>query len=313
MIYLGIIFILFAGVINGSFVTPGKFIKHLVPSQTWFLHSIIGLIIVPWVIAVLDHSLKLKIYLEIDYTAWLFLFFGGLIFGFGQVCFFKAIHKIGLAKSFAVNLSMGVVIGSMFVVLDQEILMSYQGAMVTTSVLFILIGIVLNYFSVAKKSNVKDNSGWIFAFLAGIASGIQNIVFYKLSFLQQLGVISHSLFWIWPPFLLFASLPMMFYFLSENTFLKAGFFGTRNLFKNFSLIILMGLLFTGSLFLYSKGMGILTLQYKSIGWPIFMICIILASQAWGIFFKEAKHDNVIYKTVSVVLLILAIIILSIKY
>ncbi len=48
----------------------------------------------------------------------------------------------------------------------------------------------------------------------------------------------------------------------------------------------MGILFTGSLALYSLGMYGVDHKGQVIGWPIFIVLIILSSQLWGWVYKE---------------------------
>ena len=312
MLYNSIILILVAGLINGSFVIPEKFSRNIHPKRVWFFHSIIGFSIIPWMILFSTTPSNLQIYFSLNFQSWLTLCLGGIIFGLGQVCFFNAIQKIGIAKSFAVNLSMGVILGSMYVVISQGQLFSYQGSTVTISVALIIFGIIFNYVSNRAKKEKKDITGWFFIAFAGVASGIQNIVFYKLSIAHLNNDV--SLFWIWPPFLLCAALPMLLYFFNVGEALNKERIKTKKTEKliNFSLISLMGVFFTGSLYFYSKGMALLTPAQKSIGWPLFMISIIIASQFWGMFFNEHKNEIKIYKLISILCLFIAIMILSIK-
>jgi L-rhamnose-H+ transport protein len=77
----------------------------------------------------------------------------------------------------------------------------------------------------------------------------------------------------------------------------------------------MGLFFTGSLALYSGGMNKLTHQQQIIGWPAFMVSIILVSQIWGWLYSEARGipiKNKFFMGCSVMLLVIAIIILSLE-
>jgi L-rhamnose-H+ transport protein len=85
--------------------------------------------------------------------------------------------------------------------------------------------------------------------------------------------------------------------------------------KNVLLIGLMGLFFTGSLALYSEGMGQLTQQQQLMGWPVFMVAIIFTSQLWGWWHQESKdvmRRNKYYLLTSMLLLVIAVILLAVK-
>lgn len=310
MDYTAIFIILIAGLINGSFVVPAKFTNKISLESSWFYYTIFGVILIPWVIVYFDVNNLFKLYGSLNQITWMFLIFGGLIFGFGQVCFFNAINRLGIAKSFAVNISIGLIIGTVFVIFQQNKLWSKTGFLIEFAIILIFFAIIFNYCADKKKTKRNQLSGWFFIFFAGFASGIQNIVFYELSFIiQNLDI--HKSFWVWPPFLFFASLPMLVFFYLKNTPQINDVFSVKSIIKNILLISLMGICFSGSLFLYSKAMVILNAPQRSIGWPLFMISIILSSQAWGLIFKENFNSKKIYKIISLFLLTSAILILSI--
>ncbi len=74
----------------------------------------------------------------------------------------------------------------------------------------------------------------------------------------------------------------------------------------------MGFLFTGSLAFYSFAMSHLVHKQQIIGWPIFMLAIILACQLWGFIFGEMKKAKKNMLFLSISLLIATILLLAIK-
>lgn len=327
MINSNIFPIIIAGLMNGSFVIPAKYVRNSSNGKIWFNHSIIGCAIIPWIILLLILPNAIHNYFLLERNSLIFLILSGIIFGIGQVSFAYAIESIGIALSFAINLGIGVTIGSMFVVFYKSLFFTTQGYLVTLAVLLIISGLIINYFS-GKKTNAQkypveiDNypRGWLLASFTGITSGLQNITFVILAFHSTTQFQTGDSFWVWPPFLLAAALPMLFGFgyrikknrtVIENIDHKSW----SLVLKNISLIALMGLFFTGSLALYSRGMSQMNHQQQIAGWPAFMVSIILISQAWGWFYKESANITTrgkLYKLVNIVLLVVAIVILAIE-
>ncbi len=322
-----ILFILVGGAINASFIVPTKYIAPNRNEKIWIYHSIVGLVAIPWLFIIVFFPSLLPIYLGLDFTTLYFLIAGGVIFGLGQICFMYAIQYIGIALSFAINLGIGITLGSMFAVIHQNAILNWRGYLVMLAILLVLLSLII-YYHAGKTNNQKQledqsescyQKGWFLACLAGIASGLQNITFLTTAFYSPIKVQINNAFWIWPPFLLAAMLPMvtgLLYRLKKPSPTAKAQEMVRFLsIRNFSLIVLMGLFFTGSLVLYSLGMSQLNKQQQVVGWPVFIISIILTSQIWGWVYQEtsvATHQGKVLSILSMTLLILAILILSIK-
>jgi L-rhamnose-H+ transport protein len=316
--------IIIAGLMNGSFVIPAKYI----PSQNekiWLYHSVIGLGIIPWLILAFLLPNDFQHYFSLPVSVVVFVIASGVIFGLGQIAFANAIDAIGIALSFAINLGIGLTIGSMFVVFYKSAFFTDQGLLVTLAILLILSSLILYYHAAKLKDihKINDNhkflyaKGWTLASLTGITSGLQNITFFLLVFHTKTQFQTNDSFWVWPPFLLAAAIPMFFGFrhkLARTVVNKPPYNNSSFLnFRNLILIILMGLFFTGSLAIYSKGMTQLTHLQQIIGWPAFIVSIIFASQVWGLLYKENVSNlfkNKLYKFFSLILLVVAVILLA---
>ena len=308
-----------AGLMNGSFVVSSKYVKNLTLEKVWSYHSIIGLAILPWIAIFLYKPTIFQYYSYLNPLSLLTIILGGFIFGMGQVCFAYAIEKIGIALSFTINLGLGIVLGSVFVLFYRNVHFSTDGLLVILSILIILIGLTLNYYSninthykVYKKKSYQ--AGWILALVTGMTSGLQNITFIVVAFPHKHQIHHLSSFWVWPPFLLSASIPMFIGFLHRNRQYTAKLtnnnFNLASVMRNLLLIILMGVLFSGSLFIYSLGMDNLKPQIQVVGWPTFMVSIIITSQLWGWIYKESIHKKFLYRAIGTLLLIFAILILT---
>lgn len=315
-----ILLIIVAGIMNGSFVIPAKFISRMKNENVWLWHSLIGIGIIPWLLLLIIGPHSVTAYATIPWSLFVFLITSGFIFGIGQVGFAYAIETIGVGLSFTTNISLGVIIGSMFVVFYRGLFFSGAGFLVTIAVLLTIASLLISYFSgkqratVTHAHTVQYKLGWLFCIFTGLTSGLQNICFVVLMtyYHSHVGA-SKNLFWIWPPFLTAAMFTMALGFWYRIKKEHTPTLEAPKGIKDLSSIILMGLFFTGSLALYSLGMGLLSHRTQIIGWPAFMIAIILTSQIWGwVLLRKQTHTTQInlLRLISIVLLIVGILLLS---
>jgi L-rhamnose-H+ transport protein len=314
-----IIPIILAGIMNGSFVVPTRYTKGLTQAKTWCLHSIIGMLIIPWGILFCFSPESFANYKLLPFNDLCLIIVSGLIFGIGQIGFAKSIEKLGIALSFTINISLGVIIGSLYVVFYKHAFFTLKGALVVVSVLLIVFGLIIKYFSTStsQASGYKSNYfiiGWLLALFTGITSGLQNITFVTIAFSHNIHIQAQSSFWVWPLFLTIGALPMFIGFLylssKEKSADKRNMVSTKAI--NLCFIIVMGIFFAGSLYMYSYGMDHLHGKLQIVGWPTFMVGIILTTQIWGYIYREhhISKQQLVYQATSIVLLLTAIIILS---
>ncbi|MCF6765996.1 hypothetical protein L3V82_09440 [Thiotrichales bacterium 19S3-7] len=330
MYTLGFLSVFLGGLLNGSFIIPARFIKHKNNEIIWLYHTIIGLVCIPWLLLLLIYPDSIYLYHSLTIYDLSFLGISGVIFGIGQICFFYAIDQIGIALSFAINLGIGLVLGSIFVIGYQSMLLSYQGNLISIAIILILLSLSISYklnqlhHSNLNKptTNQKKQFGWILATLAGFASGLQNISFIVVANHSQSFSHTSNSYWYWPLFLSIAAIPMFFGFLKryqrKNITTNAKNTTQSYLSNSISLILIlmMGLCFSGSLVLYSFGMNLFTNTETISGWPILMITIILTSQIWGLIFGELKKLTLLYQLyrfISIFMLILAILLIGISH
>lgn len=314
--YSSLFIIILAGALNGSFVIPARFTNFKIGERVWLYHSIIGFILIPWIILFFLQPHAFEFYRRLSDHIFLGLILSGLFFGLGQVCFFNAIEKIGIGLAFTINISLGVIIGSMFGVFFKHLLFTNEGLLVTTAVLLILASLLINYFSDKQPKHLNGahyTLGWILALITGITSGLQNITFLSVAFYNTRLMTQHSNnFWVWPPFLLAAAVVMLISFRYKLSRISIKTSKALTL-KNIVFVTLMGLFFTGSLALYSKGASNLSQQNHIIAWPAFMISIILVCRFWGRIYDRnfRQHSNSTLNILSIALLLTAILLLAI--
>lgn len=320
---LSTLLFIIAGLLNGSFVIPARYVKNLTNEKIWFYHAIIGLAIIPWIILAFMLPGEVHNYLSLQPSILLFIILSGVIFGLGQVCFAYSIESIGIALSFTINIGIGLTIGSMFVIFYKNVFFTTHGYLVTLAVFLILASLIIYYYAGKNELLNKNQPNshyhrtWLLASLTGLTSGLQNIAFVIVAFNSTNVFHTNNSFWFWPPFLLAAAIPMALGFLyriKESHVSQFIYANKVSFFKNTVLIVVMGLFFTGSLALYSLGMSQLTHQQQIVGWPAFMVSIIFVSQLWGWLHRESSDitvKNKLNMSCSVALLVIAIIILAV--
>lgn len=320
MLTYNFLLLIFAGLINSSFVIPIRYINHLTHNKIWLSYSIIGIALLPWLIYICCFP-AINHYFILQPLLLIIIAIGGSIFGLGQICFLSAIERIGIALSFLINLSIGVTVGLLFVIFYKAAVLTSKEYEVIFAILLIILSLLIYYFAnkqtnyISKEKNYQH--GWCMAALAGVASGIQNITFIIVMSFDPIPFNNQNAFWVWPPFLLAASIPMILgFYIKVKHENSQSFFDDNKIaqIKNILLISIMGVCFNGSLLLYSIAMSQLPTRAQIIGWPCFMIAIILGSQVWGFIYKEFQCLSKAKKglcIVSMAILFAALIILSI--
>lgn len=298
-LFLALLIILFAGTINGSFATPSRSVKNWPFENVWLQFVLWAFLIMPWVFILIVSTNIFAVYSQASTQIITIMIFGGLFFGIGQMCFAMALNTIGLGLGFVINIGIGTALGSLIPLFLQhpEELNTPFGWITFTAVALILLGLILYYFAGDLRDRQQGSSeliekghfkkGLILAIVAGLSSAGQNFSFAMSHAMQQiasqLGMDAFSSSGvIWPGFLALATIPYagyMVYQLSKNktwaTYRTPGFI------KNAFLVFIMAAFWYGSLLLYSKSAQLMGTKGPVVGWPLFMVLIILTSNFWG--------------------------------
>jgi L-rhamnose-H+ transport protein len=255
----------------------------------------------------------------------------GACWGVSLVFFGLALTRLGLAITFAVCLGTSAAVGALtpLVVQHPELVMTRQGGLIGLGVLVIVIGVtVCGLAGKARDAALQQESstaskgflgGFLLAFTSGILGSMLNL---GLAFggsiqraAQQHGasqaMMSNA---VWLPCLYAGFLPGVIYcyFLMR----KNGNVGKLRLPGTWYYWLVgasMGLLWFGSIILYSISTLKLGALGTSIGWPLFLASIVVASTFFGLLTGEwARTGTRPIRTMAlgVSFLVLAIAILS---
>src|SRR5690348_4340741 len=139
---LGILIVLMAGVINGSFAAPTKYTAHWKWENIWAIWAAIALFATPWFLAFLTVPDLLGFYRNTSAGFILLLIGFGFGVGLSQVLFGLGLAAVGLSTGFAVTIGPSTALGSIvpLVLLHTDEVFTRKGVAVITGVAFILIG-----------------------------------------------------------------------------------------------------------------------------------------------------------------------------
>ncbi|MBF0313605.1 MAG: hypothetical protein HQK50_17735 [Oligoflexia bacterium] len=296
-----ILLILVAGMINGSFALPTKYVKNWSFENIWLQYAISAFVLMPIALALWLIPNILTIYGVSDAITISAMVLGGVLFGAGQVAFALSIKLIGIGLTYVICLGLAMGLGFLLPLLVQhpERIATPFGALTIFGTLLALLGLVISSYAGKlrdqKRGEGKEGAGSSFvagillATFAGLTSAGQNFSFALGSpHLQKMAMDTGTTafgtaFVFWPGFLLFTFIPYALYMLwlhqKNNSWINYKKQGSGR-YWIFSLV--MALFWLGSLILYSQASLLIGELGPIIGWPLFMVLIILSSTFWSL-------------------------------
>lgn len=316
-IFLALLLLSFGGIINGSFALPTKHIKHWGFENIWLQYSIFSFLLLPWVSAMVFAPQIFHVYAAVPSQLIWIMAIGGFLFGIGQVGFALAINMIGFGLAFVVCVGLGTVLGFLLplIVLHPEKIATSFGVVTMIGGTLALIGLVIATYAgnlrdqhrrsliamitdKVKKVIAPKNYYFVGVFLAviaGLFSAGQNFAFSLTTKMQTIAL-AHGVSPLgaanimWPGFLFFSFIPYAVYMLwthyQNQSFVNYGKAGTV---KYYLFALIMGACWYGSLICYSKASQLIGAIGPIIGWPLFMVAIILTSSFLG--WKHGEWEN----------------------
>jgi L-rhamnose-H+ transport protein len=185
---LGLVVVVLAGIVQGSFATPMKRMPAWQWENSWLLFALSGLIVFPWIITSATVPHLLSVYSSVSTATLLKVTLFGLLWGAGATLFGLGIARVGLALGFAVILGITASFGSLIpmALLHPEQLLLTQGIALILGTLVMVVGLVLLAF--AGQARERDlggaagqqsdfSVGLIICILSGIFSSMLNFAF----------------------------------------------------------------------------------------------------------------------------------------
>jgi L-rhamnose-H+ transport protein len=322
------ILIIFAGILNGSFALPIKHINRSNKKDIFLIYALLSFVILPWLLAWCIEPQLFSIYAVASKKVLGIMLIGGFIFGIGQVCFLMALNFIGLSLGFIINLGFAIFLGSLlpYIFIDHHDIFSTCGLLTVLGSFIAAAGLLFSHRAGILHNKIRERGntkffkiGVMLAILAGISSAGQNCSFVLTSAIQatalNMGATPFSSVNImWPGFLGCSFIPYASYML----YLKIEHHSPQNYINSkspryFLFALFMATFWYGSLLFYSKATQIIGVLGPIIGWPLFMILILMTATFWGWHYREwegASHKVKRFLWSGLGLLMLAMILLG---
>lgn len=311
--------VLIAGIINGSFATPMKYMTRWEEENTWLIFSFWGFIILPWITILVMAPNVLEVLRALPPRLLWTMILGGVCFGLGQICFALSFRYIGIGLAFVINISMGTSGSALIPILWHKGIMGtpYSYAQMIGIVVFVLAVILGAAAGAARDRHKRELSeapqaarnvkrikpgklllGVILAILAGVGSVCQGVTYIWAN--PTVSQIATSQFGVgklaggviaWVVIFSAAWAPYFLYFLMLNIKNRSfARFATGGTAKYWFWTILMGVGYWGSLVFFSKASEVIGGDLApTIAWPLFMVFIILTSNFWSLKSHEWEH------------------------
>jgi L-rhamnose-H+ transport protein len=297
-----------AGVLNGSFATPTRFMTRWQWENVWALWALFAMFILPWAVAffTVPHLLASYQMVEVRHALLLVIAFGAG-YGIAAICFGLGVDAIGIALNFAIALGTATVVGSAIPLFSFHAgsVFTRQGFVIEAGIVIITLGIVLcgiagrrkerdqaKQLNETQRSHPPFRKGLAFALIAGAGSAFQNL---GLAFggpllrrAAELG--THQSFQanvIWAPLLTATFVPYLLFCarLWKKNRSWSLFYAPQTA-SHWFFGFLMGALWFSSIVGYGAAASGMADLGPVLGWPLFMSAIILTSNVWGLALGE---------------------------
>lgn len=327
----GVLLLVVAGLMNGSFTLPMKFTREWAWENTWLVWTIWALVIFPPLMTLLTVPHLHRIYSTVPAMITLIVAACGAGWGISQVFFGLAVDSVGIALAFSIILGIAAAVGALFPLIrfHADQIFTPSGLYVLAGVALVIIGVAICAKAGRKREaalgqGVDPNKasmmrGVIYCIISGVGSALVNIGFTSGSQLanaaEQAGAAKQ---WapnaIWLPLMIAGGIPNLLYciyLIRKNR--TGGRFSRPRTGGYIFLAGIMGVFWFGSTLLYGIAAGKMGSLGTVVGWPLFMSLIVITASIWGVLTGEWRGTGkrplqIMYSGVAV--LILAIVVLS---
>jgi L-rhamnose-H+ transport protein len=300
----GMILVVVAGLLQGSFMLPTKYVKKWSWENMWLSYSVLAYLIFPWGIAFVTIPELRQVLSETSTSTIVRTLLFGFGWGLGCLTFGLGIDFVGLALGFAIILGLTASIGTLvplFVLSSRDLALS-QTILIVVGVAVMLVGISV----CAWAGNMKERAlgsdkerqnaslkksyklGLLFCLLSGVLSPLGNLGF---AFAPEMTTVAMRLntpeqyvsipFWaviIFPLFICNAAF-CLYLLLKKHTMSK--FLLPRTGYYHL-LTASMGVMWLVGMLIYGAGANKLGKIGPSIGWAILMSLVVIVANLWGL-------------------------------
>ena len=302
-IHLGIAAAVGAGLMQGNFTIPMKYMPRWNWENLWLAFNVFALVVLPWVVVIVTIPDAFTLYNEATpQDIFLPVLFGAL-WGAGNVFCGLGVAEVGTALGLSLVIGLAAATGTIIPLLSQPsgVLFSGRGLMILLGVALMSGGVLVCALAGMKREAHDGKSsgagrvkGLVFCMLSGVMSASLNFAFVYGGALRSraeamgysLGV-APNVVWTWAmagSFLV--NFAYCSYLLKKNRSL--GKYILPDTGSYWIYCVSMAILLSGGIFIYGFGASSLGPLGASIGWAIFLCFTILAANVSGFATGEWK-------------------------
>ena len=329
---VGVAGVLVGGFLNGSWVLPMKRLTSWRWENTWLAFSILGMVVIPWIVAVATVPQLGAILGGASGATLAKVLIFGFGWGVGNVLFGLGVNRLGLAVGYGIILGLIAPIGTFLplVVLHPERLWTGQGLALMIGTVLVVVGIL--FCAIAGRRREQEGKtlapmiqagfliGLVICIASGILSPMLNFAFVFGEELQRqtaasgvsASMSSNALWALTMTAGFVANAGYAIYLLGKNHTWGVFLTSPRPI-GSWAGTGLMGVVLFASFMAYGSGATALGPLGGIVGWPLFMSMALITSNAWGAItgeWKGASRRAYGLSLVGIAFLIVAIVVIS---
>ncbi|MHB1838389.1 MAG: L-rhamnose/proton symporter RhaT [Acidobacteriaceae bacterium] len=313
VLVLGIAFAIIAGIMNGTFTLPMRYLGRWSWENVWALFIMVSCVILPIGIVSVTLPGFAHVLGSVPPRAIVMACVSGFAWGFGAIMFGQGISAVGISMGNTLVLAISAAFGSFIpiLLLAPDRLHQSQGKAILLGALIGIVGIACcGYAGFLKEKSQKGESestrgemvgharpfgiGLLLCTGSGLLSAVFNIGYSSAQPILEAAVhMGHSAFagsnLIWLLMLTSGAVPNLCfcgYLFKKNA--SWGKFAVPNSTRLYILVIIMGLLWAGNIFVYGFASPELGRLGPAIGWPLTLITGLITANIWGFVTGEWK-------------------------
>jgi L-rhamnose-H+ transport protein len=298
---LGLVLLIIAGGMNGSFTLPMKFTKLWKWENTWLAWTIFALFLLPPLVTHLTLPQARQVYHSgaatrpvLIVAAW------GAGWGISQIFFGLAVEAIGIALAFSVILGLAAAVGSLVPLLTEHAdkVLSAGGLAVIGGVVLVLAGVGLCAVAGRRREAALGQGpqpgqaslglGLLFCVISGVGSAFVNFGLIAGAPLRAMSEqLGGSPLWApnaaWVPLMVAGGVPNLLYclyLLRKNK--TRRHFGASGSAGHWLLAFVMAVFWFASTLMYGMASVYLGDWGPILAWPLFMSLIVITASLHGV-------------------------------
>jgi L-rhamnose-H+ transport protein len=297
---LGLAVVLFAGILQGTFILPMSYTREWKWEHNWFIFSLLGMLLLNAAVGFATIPVLLSIYAAAPHSTLLILSALGLGWGAGAILFGLGMERLGMSLGYPIIMGLIAVLGGLipFVLFHPRDLLSRRGCIYLLGTILAIAGIIVCSSAAARRDRERSSSatsaptglltGLLIAVSAGILSSLPNLGISMSAKLTNAGA-SLGI----PPARAGNAVWVLFFgmgFVANGAYclwqmqhraqLAALFRHATP--RNIALIFSMAAMWIGSFYIYGMGTSLLGPTGTVLAWPLFICTSILVGNFWGI-------------------------------